>query len=144
MSLYLDASAVAAIVLNAPAAPAVDQVVQSEADVIVTGFVVAEVSSAVARLHRMKTLPAPPDEYFALLDGWVAEFARLEEILDDDAWRAMLFVRTPPFKLRSPDALHLALCERLGVQLVTLDHNLADAAWRFRLPCINPADLSAL
>ena len=144
MSLYLDASAVAAIVLNEPAAPIVDRVVQSEADVVVTAFVVAEVSSAVARLHRMKTLPVSPDEYFGLLDGWIAEFARLEEILDDDIWRAMLFVRTPPFKLRSPDALHLALCERFGARLVTLDHNLASAARRLGLPCINPADLSAL
>lgn len=143
MTLYFDASAVAAVVLNEPSAPAVDQVIRSTANVVVTAFAIAEVSSAIARLHRMKSLETPADLLFATLDDWVATFARLAQILDDDVWRATDLVRTLSLKLRTPDALHLAVCERLGAQLITLDGNLAKAARVQGVSCINPAAPSA-
>lgn len=144
MTLYFDASAVAAVILNEPAAPAVDQVIRSSANVVVTAFSIAEVSSAIARLHRMKSLATPTERLFRNLDDWVATFARLTNILDDDVWRAAALVRTLSLKLRTPDALHLAVCERLGAQLVTLDGNLAKAARVQGVSCLNPAEVSAL
>jgi predicted nucleic acid-binding protein len=53
-------------------------------------------------------------------------------------------VRRFDLKLRAPDALHLAICRRLQARLVTLDNNLARAARALDVPCINPAETSAL
>lgn len=143
MILYCDASAVAAVVLNESGAPAVDQLFRSTADIVVTGFVIAEVSSAIARLHRMAALEIPADSLFETLDEWTAAFARIAEVRDQDIWSAADLVRKLPLKLRSPDALHLAVCERLRARLITLDRNLASAAAVRGVDCTNPAELSA-
>ncbi len=114
MILYLDASVVAAVILNERVAPAVDALVRSTADIVVTGFVVAEVSSAIARMHRMAALQTPAEQLFAVLDDWSAAFASTTEIQYEDVWSASDLVRTLSLKLRSPDALHIAVCARLG------------------------------
>jgi uncharacterized protein len=80
----------------------------------------------------------------------------LERLADFDAWRtgetenadvdahdcrlANAYVRRFDLKLRAPDALHAAICRRLGLQLVTLDRRLVAAARELGIAVVVPVD----
>ncbi len=51
---------------------------------------------------------------------------------------ADIYVRRFELKLRTPDALHAAICRRTGSTLVTLDQRLADAAGELGTACHIP------
>jgi predicted nucleic acid-binding protein len=57
-----------------------------------------------------------------------------------DLRHATQFVRRFDLMLRAPDALHAAVCQRLGPTLVTFDQRLARAAAALGIPVLNPAD----
>ncbi len=105
-----------------------------------TEFAAAEVSSAVARLFRMGalTLEAALDALtdFDVFRSGVIEFADLTAA---DVRTAHAYVRRFELKLRTPDALHVAVAERLGLTLVTLDRRLADAAATLGIAVVVPA-----
>ncbi len=74
------------------------------------------------------------------LDDWIDTFGARAAILDADIEDACLLVRRFDLKLRTPDAIHIAVARRLNTQLITLDHPMAQAASLLNLDCINPAD----
>ena len=51
-----------------------------------------------------------------------------------------LYVRRFDLKLRAPDALHAAICRRLGMRLVTLDRRLAAAARALGIDVLVPVE----
>ena len=61
------------------------------------------------------------------------------DLHDGDVRHAGALVRRFDLKLRAPDALHLAACERLAMTLVTLDRGLAASAAALTVPVIVPA-----
>ncbi|SFS81024.1 type II toxin-antitoxin system VapC family toxin [Brevundimonas viscosa] len=146
MTDYFDASALAAVLLDEPARQQVnDHLAAADSAPVVSDFAVAEVSAAISRLIRMELrTPAEAGMLIEGLDQWVGETGGPVSLDVLDAREATLLVRRFDLKLRAPDALHLAICRRLEARLVTLDNTLTAAARALDVPCINPADASAL
>lgn len=142
---YFDASVVVPYLMAEPHSEAVIAfMAENDRTLQVSDFVVAEVSSAVSRLVRMRTLDAhTADGVLHDLDDWIDTTTAPIEVEGADVREATALVRQFDLKLRAPDALHIAICRRIGARLVTLDINLATAAHRLGLPCINPAEASA-
>lgn len=142
---YFDASAIAAILLPEASSEAVAALVDtSVADIHVSEFSIAETSSAVSRLFRMKQHSRDEAErLFQDIDKWVEATALLVDVQNSDFARATDLVRELDLKLRAPDALHLAIAQRLDARLVTLDRNLAAAALAVGATVHNPAEADA-
>jgi predicted nucleic acid-binding protein len=98
-------------------------------DLIVSDWASAELASAVSLKVRGGVL-ALPDAQSALaeFDSWVASVASHEAMLPGDVAVATRYLRRLDLPLRAPDALHIALCRRLGVGLLTFDRQMATAA----------------
>lgn len=141
MADYFDASALVAMVLDEPPRPRVRaHIAQASEPPLISDFGIAEVSSAVSRLVRTKEKTAgQASEAIHLFDSWASELGQPISVDPSDVREANLLVRQFELKLRTPDALHLAICRRLGARMVTLDNNLANAARAVDVAFINPA-----
>ncbi len=130
MNLYLDASAlVPSVVMEPNTAIIRDVLTDAETAQEVSGLAVVEVSSAISRLVRMGALSeVSANERLAQFDAWLARDANLVQHNEADTYAASDFVRRFALKLRAPDALHLAICQRREARLVTFDRRLAAAA----------------
>lgn len=146
MTLYLDASVLVALVAKEPGATSVTAVLGvAERPLIASDFAVAETSAALARLLRIGARTAGQlEEAFTRLDGWIDAATSLRTVTSTDVAEANLLVRNPDLALRAPDAIHIAAAARLGAVLVTLDKGMTRAAAALDIPCLNPADASAL
>ena len=139
---YFDASAIAAILLSERQGRRVaDTLHASEAEIIVSEFCVAETSSAISRLFRMKERSREQAGQLLLdVDRWVEATADIVDVVSEDFARTTALVRDLQLKLRAPDALHLAIAERLEARLITLDANLHAAALAVGVRSHNPAE----
>ena len=146
MSLYLDASAVMAVVAEEDANALVDPVIRNAGtSVLLSEFCLAECSAAVSKLAHMRIRTiGEADLLLDRLDRWAAALSNRTAIENSDVTQATGLVRRHELKLRAPDAIHIAAAHRLGATLVTLDRGMARAATALGLPCINPAETSAL
>jgi predicted nucleic acid-binding protein len=98
-------------------------------DLQVCDFVAAEVASAVSRLFRTNVFTrADADNAMASFDAWRLADTAIVEVDPSDVRLAVVFVRRFDLMLRAPEALHVAVCQRLGSTLVTRDRRLATAA----------------
>ncbi|MEJ0017665.1 MAG: type II toxin-antitoxin system VapC family toxin [Acetobacteraceae bacterium] len=130
MSLYLDASVLMPTLVAEPATASVGTFLLDCADSLtVSELAAAEVASALSRLVRMGHLTGPDaTERLADFDGWRASGTESADLDAHDCRLAHNFVRRFDLMLRAPDALHVAICRRLDLALVTLDQRLARAA----------------
>lgn len=139
---YIDASALAAIMLKEPSSGAVDDLVRVRSDTLfVSDFCLAECTSALATFARRKNWSrSQTDGLWPELDGWVAVTAQSVPTEAEDVTQAISIVRRFDLKLRAPDAIHVATAARLEARLITLDRRMARAAKALGLACINPAE----
>ncbi len=130
MTLYLDASAIVPTLIEEASTAALDDFLAAAKDpMVVSEFAAAEVASAVSRLVRMMLMTrGTADELLGEFDAWRASATTGVEFSEADFRVANLFVRRFDLGLRTPDALHTAICRRSDLTLVTLDRKLADAA----------------
>ena len=130
MTCYLDASVILPILVKEPASAVVDAFMSTvQQELWVSDFAAAEVASALSRLVRIGRLQATDGAArLSDFDVWRAAMTRPAEIHAVDVRLAAAYVRRFDLALRAPDALHLAVAERLEVPLVTLDRRLAAAA----------------
>ncbi len=142
MSLYLDASVLVPTVVVEQASPAVVEFLLGRADDLIVGdFAAAEVASALSRLVRMDRLRLTEAlERLADFDAWRTGETENADVDLHDCRLANSYVRRFDLKLRAPDALHAAICRRLGLQLVTLDHRLVAAARELGIAVVVPVD----
>ena len=130
MSAYLDASVLLPTIIEEPASAAVDRFCVEWPDtLVVSDFAAAEVASGLSRLVRTRQLE--PEDARARLtdfDAWRTGATVGFDLVASDARLANIYVRRFDLMLRAPDALHTAICRRLGLTLVTLDRRLATAA----------------
>lgn len=130
MSAYLDASVLLPTIIEEPASAAVDRFCVEWPDtLVVSDFAAAEVASGLSRLVRTRQLE--PEDARARLtdfDAWRTGATVGFDLVASDARLADIYVRRFDLMLRAPDALHTAICRRLGLTLVTLDRRLATAA----------------
>ena len=146
MIFYIDASAVVAVVRNEGASLTVDRVIRDpESVVLISDLVVTESCAALARDGRVRRLtPFEMEQVYRELETWAVGAGEAAGIASIDIADAIAFVRLPGLALRAPDAIHIAAARRLGATLLTLDHGMARAATVLGVPCINPAETSAL
>lgn len=130
MSVYLDASVLVALFTNDPLSARADGFLRANTPVlIVSDFAAAEFASAVARRVRMGTLP-PGDAraIFATFDAWTERATGRAETGPADVAAATAYLRRLDLGLRTPDALNIAIAERVGADLMTFDDKMAAGA----------------
>ncbi len=141
MTVYLDASVLLPSLLPEPASAAVDIFLDGLPSApMVSDFAAAEVASAISRLVRMGSLTESiANRRLADFDAWRAKGADTIEVVGADVRLCGVIVRRFHLGLRSPDALHVAICRRLSATLVTLDSRLAAACESFGVLVTQPS-----
>ena len=98
-------------------------------DLVVCDFVAAEFASVVGvRLRAKALVPSEARRAFSTFDLWLNTTARGASIEPSDIGAAISILRRPDLVLRAPDAVILAITDRLGAELVTFDKRMADCA----------------
>ncbi len=140
MSFYLDASAIAPAFILESSSAEIRSFLRSNANSLgLSEFAAAEFTSVLARLVRMGIIQATDARRrLTAFDTWRATATNCIDVIAADARVANEIVRRFDLKLRTPDAVHAAICRRTGATLVTLDHRLADAAGELGIACHIP------
>ena len=140
MSIYLDASVIIPTFIPELHSALVDRFLDRHLDpYVVSDFAAGEVASGFSRLLREGKLGREAaDRKLANFDGWLLTDCSHTTVGNADIRLAMVFVRRFDLKLRMPDALHLAVCRKLSLQLVTLDRRMADAGRALDIDVIIP------
>lgn len=130
MSLYLDTSVIVPLIVeDAHMAAARSLFRPNDPLPSVSDFALAEVAAVMGRLVRTRELAV--DEAKAalhLLDQWVATRANASTLSPGDVATAGIWLRRFDLSLRTPDALHIAMAQRLGLTIATFDRGMATAA----------------
>ena len=100
-------------------------------------WTVAEFSSALGLQVRMERLePAERLSAETRLDQWLASGAEPVPPAPEDFILVRKMLRTTTVSLRTPDALHLAICTRLGAALASFDKKMQQVAVELRTAAI--------
>jgi len=131
MRVYLDASVLIALFIDSD--PFTDRAKAYLASIvdslIVSDFAAAEFVSGVARLTRMRRLAADDaSAIFATFDAWKARTSETANATTPDIAAAAAAVRRLDLNLRTPDAINIAVADRLGATLATFDDRMATTA----------------
>ena len=130
MSLYLDASVLVALFTEDPFASQADRFLRESASVVVVSdFAVAEFASVIGRHFRKKNITQREARIaFATFDSWAARVAQRVEIAAADVKAAEAFLRRLDLTLRAPDAINIAIAQRIGAGLFTFDRAMIKCA----------------
>jgi uncharacterized protein len=130
VTCYLDANILVALLTPEPFSGRADTFLQTNTEpLIVSDFAAAEFSSAVARRVRMSEFTLYQARFtLSRFDTWLARTADRVEISPADVAAATAFLRRLDLPLRTPDALHIAIAQRIGASLVTFDQRMAASA----------------
>lgn len=136
MTAYLDASVLIPTIVREAGSVAVDRLLAGWSDTLmVSDFAAAEVASALSRLVRTGRITRDGAiDRLADFDVWRSGMTAPCELQASDARLAGAYVRRFELALRAPDAMHAAICRRLGLILMTLDRQLARAARELGIP----------
>ncbi|MBV9750091.1 MAG: type II toxin-antitoxin system VapC family toxin [Acetobacteraceae bacterium] len=130
MTLYLDASLLVALLTNDALTARADALLRSRTPtLVVSDFAAAEFASALARRVRTREITADEARLaFANFDTWAARATRRVETAAADVKAAEAFLRRLDLTLRTPDALNIAIAQRVGATLGTFDEKMAGSA----------------
>lgn len=133
MGLYLDASALVSLfAADRFSTPASRLLSGSREPLLVSAFGSAEFASAIARLVRERLWSeAQARMCFGEYDQWLERATTHVGIEAADIRLATGIIRRLDLRLRAPDAIHLAIAQRLGATLATFDRQLGTAAAAF-------------
>lgn len=133
--IYLDSSVLVALFTPDPFRDRANAFIRAEAPILFTaGFALVEFSSAISRLFRMKLFTsADTQAVFTNFDDWSAREVHLVALDPSDLVSANASVRQLKLGLRAPDAIHLAIAQRLGLELATFDEQMTSAAKALRI-----------
>jgi predicted nucleic acid-binding protein len=130
MSVYLDTSVLVALFADDALNDRAQAFLETAPSLlVVSDFAAAELASAVARFVRMREMTRGVAlKLFADFDAWIARSVQRIEISAADVTAATGMLRRLDLTLRTPDALHLAIAQRSGAELATVDTRMAAAA----------------
>lgn len=130
MSIYLDTSVVVPLFLPDPFAARVTAFLSTgPTSLLISDFVAAEFASVVGMRVRMRqTKQSDAQLAFSSFDGWVRRIEASRQMQSSDIDDAQVLLRRLDLVLRAPDAIHLAIAQRLGAELATFDARMADCA----------------
>jgi predicted nucleic acid-binding protein len=96
---------------------------------VVSEFAAAEVASAIARRVRIREMTElEARNAFALFDALVIRVAERVATEPGDVKAAEAALRRLDLPLRTPDALNIAIAQRVDAALLTFDTKMAEAA----------------
>ena len=130
MSCYLDANVLVALLVPEALSTRADVFLTANRDLyVVSNLAAAEFSSAISRRVRMSEMSLA-DGRLALsgFDSWVGLSAERVEIAAADIDRADGILRRLDLPLVTPDAIHIAIAQRIAATLVTFDRQMAASA----------------
>lgn len=130
MSVYLDANVLVALFFtDDPLSTRAYELVEMNLEaLIVSDFAAAEFSSVIGRHVRMRKIaPALARKTFSDFDRWV-ETTERATVMPADISAADEHLRRLSLNLRAPDAIHLAVTQRLRAEFATFDKVLAAGA----------------
>lgn len=130
MIVYLDASVLVSLFINDLLTTRARTYLRDHQPLVaVSDFARAEFASACAR--RVRTGEITADEAraaFFTFDAWTARVAQSIETSATDVAIAEAFLRRLDLTLRTPDALNIAIAQRVGAMLATFDQKMAASA----------------
>ena len=130
LSLYLDTSVIVPLFLaDRFASRALVLIGSQPTEAFVSDFASAEFASTLGNRIRMKLLSVDQARVaLANFDTWIAANVLRIEIMPSDIRLAETFLRRLDLRLRTPDALHIAVAQRLNSDLATFDTRMAESA----------------
>lgn len=130
MSVYLDASVLVAMFTDGPFSDRSDAAFSAHVtELLVSDFAAAEFSSSIARHVRTSEMtPQMARDVFSDFDIWTGRAAARVETQSTDIRAAEAILRRLDLPLRAPDALHIAIAQRIGADLATFDEKMAACA----------------
>ena len=130
MSVYLDASVLVALFTDDPFTQRVDLFLDNTPSIlIVSDFAAAEFASTVARHVRTKEVsPRDARAAFATFDAWTLRATQRVHVNSADVALAESFLRRLDLPLRAPDAIHIAISQRVAESLLTFDKRMVASA----------------
>jgi uncharacterized protein len=128
--LYLDASVIFALLTNDIFTARADAYIREQAPIlVVSDFAAAEFASVIARRVRTGEITEHmARDAFAIFDAWTARNTEHAETTSLDVNAAMRALRRLDLTLRTPDAINIAIVERIDATLMTFDTKMATAA----------------
>ena len=137
MTVMLDASVLVSMFVADTNAPRVRAfLARGPQALAVSTFGIAEFASAISRYVRIGSATRESgDRLLAAFDAWADGIPQIVEVEPVDHRAAGRFVRRFDLALRAPDALHIAICHRLGLPLLTFDARQAAAARALGVAC---------
>ena len=130
MSFYLDTSVLVALLTpDAFAARSEQFKSDNENSLVVSDFAAAELASVISQRVRTRTTSRENARLvLADFDAWLTGVNLRPQIDPADVARADFYLRRLDLPLRAPDAIHIAVAQRLGATLVTFDRAMTMAA----------------
>jgi predicted nucleic acid-binding protein len=130
VSVYLDVNVIVPLFIVDPLNARADRALRDLRDnPLVSDFSTAEFSSVIARRVRTRDLRAEEARTaFLNFDTWCARHSRLLHMEGIDISSATGLIRRLDISVRTPDALHIAIVQRIGCELLTFDRVMASAA----------------
>lgn len=127
MSVYLDASILVSLFIIDSQTARADRFLRGgPGAIVVSDFASAEFAAVVARKNRTGELDIEEREaVLADFDMWARQTVRMAETTANDIAAAISFLRRRDVTLRAPDAINIALSQRLGTALATFDQRMA-------------------
>src|SRR5260370_20449533 len=121
-SRYLDAS-IQVAVLTEPFSDRADRFVRDHPiGLMISDRAAAEFASAIARRVRMREVTVDDARSdLSAFDSWAARSVQSIEVTAADVALATAFLRRPDLTLRTPDAIHIAIAQRINGTLVTFE-----------------------
>lgn len=140
MSVYLDASVLVALFVDDVFSARADSLLrQRPTRVVVSDFAAAEFASSVSRKVRIGRLSEPEArEAFATFDIWASRAAERTGVVASDVGAATRFLRRLDLKLRTADAINIAIAQRLEAELASFDEKMIESAKVLGVPAAFP------
>ncbi|HJS87018.1 MAG TPA: type II toxin-antitoxin system VapC family toxin [Acetobacteraceae bacterium] len=130
MTAYLDASVLVALFIKDALTAQADAFLRAKAPLlVVSDFAAAECVSAIGRRVRIGKLTVDEARTaFVSLDVWATRATQYVEVVPGDVRAADGYLRRLDLTLRTPDALNIAIAQRIGATLATFDKRMAASA----------------
>jgi uncharacterized protein len=130
LSIYLDASVLVSLFIDDTFAARADKALRAAGTVaVISDYAATEFASSIARNFRMKLLTkSQANDVFSDFDSWSQSAVDIVEMDTSDVRSAETMLRRLDLTLRAPDAIHIAISQRIGARLATFDKKMADCA----------------
>ena len=130
MSVYVDASVLVSLFTPDALSARVDELMRrTQAAIVISDFAAAEFASAISRCVRTRELAKNhARSVFGSFDEWSARETQRVEVTSADIAVTATYLRRLDLVLRAPDAIHIAIAQRIGARLMTLDKGMIKAA----------------